>query len=169
MWVFGWPLPYERAAEYVKEHKIFQNRPNLSEDQILNAACDDFSYYCNIDDVLACWVGNEHCIVVGLCVDKKARTMDQAKIDKRQLPELKYIKRLQMLMKTKEMPAWYRYADGTWFPSDEQPNPQTGEPAETFPARKNKVKTKTPTRKRVTLMPLIKRRKGKNEDVWVEC
>ncbi|OBZ73244.1 hypothetical protein A0H81_06858 [Grifola frondosa] len=117
-WVLGWPLTIEYAQEYVREHRVL---PNVEDpDLILSAACEHIDRKVGDDHLatLACWVNNECGVVLGICIDRKARTAAEAKPRLSRMPTEAAAYRLASLLKVHNDPEWYRYDDGTYTPWD---------------------------------------------------
>ncbi|EMD34997.1 hypothetical protein CERSUDRAFT_75319 [Gelatoporia subvermispora B] len=117
-WVFGWPLELERAIEIAKARKLDRKHANMTENKLYLAAAFDIVQKLRLRKwpLLACWDGDQMTCVFALCVDKKARTAEQAKVRMSRMPPYETALRLSAVLQTEDGPKCYLYYDRTYTP-----------------------------------------------------
>ncbi|EMD36743.1 hypothetical protein CERSUDRAFT_114652 [Gelatoporia subvermispora B] len=138
-WIFGWPLELERAIEYAQEQKLDRSGTRMDETQLYLAAAMHIMQKLYLYDwpLKACWDGKRMKSVFALCIDKKARTAEEAKIRMSRMPPYETALKLAGVLQAEDEPKWYRYDDGTYTPwrgelyppadSDESDGPRCAE------------------------------------------
>lgn len=90
----------------------------MTEEKLYIAAAFDITQMLNLGSwpLLACWDGSEMKGISPLCVDKKARTAERAKVRMSKMPPYETALRLSAAPQAEDGPKWYRYDDGTYIP-----------------------------------------------------
>lgn len=115
-WVFGWPLEIKWAIKYAKKRRLCpEGVDNVK--RLYHAAGHDITRRLGVPPedvpVLACWDGDEPKAVYALNVDRKAKTLEQARIRFRKLPPHSVAVKLAWLLDARHGPRWYEYDGGS--------------------------------------------------------
>ncbi|OCH95322.1 hypothetical protein OBBRIDRAFT_884147 [Obba rivulosa] len=114
-WVLGWTFEVDFAVEYAKKRKLC---PEGTEDidRLYHAAGFDITRRLGVPPqdvpVLACWDKDVLKAVYALCIDRRAKTLDQARVRPSQLPPRLVATKLAWLLDHHKPPRWYRYDGG---------------------------------------------------------
>ncbi|EMD38641.1 hypothetical protein CERSUDRAFT_113814 [Gelatoporia subvermispora B] len=119
-WVFGWPLEIEWAVKYAKQRKLC---PDGVDDvkRLYYAAGHDITRRLGVAPsdvpVLSCWDGDDPKAVYALNIDRKAKTLEQARVRFRKLPPQSLAIKLAGLLDAHHGPRWYEYGGGSAYDS----------------------------------------------------
>ncbi|EMD38628.1 hypothetical protein CERSUDRAFT_94160 [Gelatoporia subvermispora B] len=114
-WALGWPLELKWAVKYAKKRKLCPIGVD-DEERLYHAAGHDITRRLGVPPedipVLACWDGDDLKAVYAINIDRKAKTLEQARVRFHKLPPKSVAMKLAWLLDARHGPRWYEYDGG---------------------------------------------------------